>query len=85
MNVLKEIENKRRHKDACGLQSFIDCPKCDGLVHFYYSKFAGIEWAVCSTKNCFNYKKKKTPTLRKKPKLVLRKKPKLKRKQFTLL
>ena len=82
MNVLKEIENKRRHKDAQGLQSFIDCPKCDGLMHFYYSKFAGVEWAECSTKNCFNYKKGNKPKLklRKKSKLILRKK-----KQFTLI
>ena len=82
MNIIQEIENKRRHKDAQGLQSFIDCPKCSGELHFYWSQFAGVEWAECSTKNCFNYKKGKKPKLklRKKTKLKLRKK-----KQFTLI
>lgn len=77
MNILKEIKNKKRHKGAYGSQSCIDCPYCNEKIDYYWSSFAGVEWAKCRTKNCFDYKKSK---------LVLRKKPKLvKRKQLTLL
>jgi len=84
-NILKEIENKKRHKDAYGEQSYIDCPHCNnGRILYYWSQFAGVEWAKCSTKNCFNYNKKLTS--KKKPKLLIRKKTKtIKNKQLTLL
>ena len=78
-NIIKEIKNRKKHKDSYGEQSYIDCPHCDEVIDYYYSQFAGVEWAKCRTENCFNYKKSKL-VLRKKPKLKLRK-----RKQLTLI
>lgn len=79
MNIIKEIENKKRHKDVWGQQSYIDCPHCNEKIDFYWTNYAGVKWAKCRTENCFNYKKSKL-VLRKKPKLRLRK-----RKQLTLI
>jgi len=84
MNILKEIKNRKRNKGAYGSQSYIDCPHCNEKIDYYWSDFAGVEWAKCRTENCFDYKKSKL-VLRKKPKLKLRKKPKLVRKQLTLI
>lgn len=86
-SIINQIENKKRHKDSWGEQSYIDCPHCGGKIDYYWSDYAGVKWAECRTKNCFNYKKEsETKSIpRKKAKLILRKKPKLvRRKQLTL-
>jgi len=81
MNILNKIIHKNRNKGFCGVQAFIDCPNCDGgLIHHYWSHFAGVEWAECTTDGCFRYEKnilKPKLVLKKKTKLVLKKKPKL--------
>jgi len=86
-NIIKEIENKKRDKSAYGSQSSINCPHCSNQIDYYWSQFAGVQWAKCRTENCFDYKKEtETKSIpRKKAKLILRKKPKLvRRKQLTL-
>lgn len=74
--VIDQIINKKRHKDSCGEQSYVVCPICGRAIDYYWSKFAGVEWAKCRTDGCYNYNRKLIP--RKKPKLIPRKKPKLK-------
>jgi len=87
MNILSKITNKTKHKVFCGVQGFIDCPDCNsGLIHYYWSHFAGVEWAECTTDGCFSYKKNKLKpklVLKKKTKLILKKKPKLKLRKKT--
>ena len=82
-DIIKLIEEKKRNKDAHGVESYILCPKCGREIDYYWSKFAGVERARCRTAGCFNYNKalvpKEKPKLikRKKPILIPRKKPKL--------
>jgi len=72
--ILNEIINRKRHKDSCGEQAYIICPTCKNKIDYYWSQFAGVEWAKCRTEGCFTFTKL---VRKKKPKLVRRKKPKL--------